>query len=57
MFVLADNIRVISREEEGVIRIWRAEDGESLCSIGGPAHTLSVAPSGEHAVSGISENV
>lgn len=50
--VLTDNLRVLSAEILGVMKIWNAETGVTQLSILGPVGNLTLAPNGHLAISG-----
>ena len=52
LFVLSSGFRVLSADEDGLIQMWRAEDGVSLLNLEGPTHILEVTPNSHLAVSG-----
>ncbi len=51
-FVMNDNIRVMTAEAQGVIKIWKAEDGTTFLSLSGPVNILNLAPNSQFAISG-----
>ena len=50
--VLSDNLRVLSAEIVGVMKLWNAETGVTQLSILGPVGHLTLAPNGILGISG-----
>ena len=52
LFVLQKSFRILSADEDGLIHLWQAEDGQCLLSLEGPTHILEVTPNSQLAISG-----
>ena len=57
IMVLSDNIRVLSVEKAGLIKLWCAESAETRMCVTRPTGLLTLSPNSQFAVSGEHNNV
>ena len=57
LFVIHNNERILSAEEDCLVKVWLAEDGVTLMSVTAPVNILHVAPNDQYAISGDGDHV